>query len=120
MNESFRHVRQLLSACKASAEFLEHGRGVMFTRISDDRDLAAGPNDDRDTYVYRNTYVPIADLKDDTDQELLRLVNGYDPATQAVVVIEYEQAAALRLKSSNLDAATSKKRLPTSAMSAEA
>jgi hypothetical protein len=94
LNDSFRHIRQLLSASKASAQFLEHGRGVMFARISKDRDSTPELND-RDTYVYRNTYVPIADLNDDADRDILRLVKQYDPATQAVVAIEYEPGCRL-------------------------
>jgi hypothetical protein len=68
----------------------------MFTRISHDRDFTPALND-RDTYAYLNTYVPVADLKDDDDvgQAILRLVKGYDPATQAVVVIEYEPGCSL-------------------------
>ena len=90
-----RRGRQQLSAYKARVRFAEHGRGLMLSQIvrHGDADAPPVPIDDRGRW-YRNIYVPIADLTD-ADTDLLRLVNEYDPITQAVVVIEYEPGCRL-------------------------
>jgi len=84
-----REVRLVMSANRARGYFFERGRGMILSK-SLDRDFLNGLDlpAEASSDAFGHVYVPFEEIPVE-EEDVRRLVAGYDPSTQAVVIIEY-------------------------------